>query len=253
MGFLDHSTNNIIVDAVLTDLGRKRLSQNDGSFSIVKFALGDDEIDYSIIKKFGLTVGREKIEKNTPIFEAQTSSNLGLKYKLISMSSQVERYIPSLVNTAAADSASTNINASDALTRLQRDRTSKTVILSQKIGVGNNAQPDGAIPIDMQESVFMIKASNRFLEVSSGSGTLPASYVTERDQMATYRVAATAGAAQDTPTISLTFRAKQNLNQTVFNTFGNSDGIITTVVTVTGLLTGIQHHITLPLKYSNNS
>ena len=51
MGFLDHSTNNIIVDAVLTDLGRKRLSQNDGSFSIVKFALGDDEIDYSIIKK----------------------------------------------------------------------------------------------------------------------------------------------------------------------------------------------------------
>ena len=46
MGFLDHSTNNIIVDAVLTDLGRLRLSQNDGSFSIVKFALGDDEVDY---------------------------------------------------------------------------------------------------------------------------------------------------------------------------------------------------------------
>ena len=117
MGFLDHSTNNIIVDAVLTDLGRKRLSQNDGSFSIVKFALGDDEIDYSIIKKFGLTVGREKIEKNTPIFEAQTSSNLGLKYKLISMSSQVETFIPSLVNSSAADSSSTNISASDALTR----------------------------------------------------------------------------------------------------------------------------------------
>ena len=51
MGFLDHSTNNIIVDAVLTDLGRKRLSQNDGSFSIVKFALGDDEIDYSKLTK----------------------------------------------------------------------------------------------------------------------------------------------------------------------------------------------------------
>ena len=83
MGFLDHSTNNIIVDAVLTDLGRQRLAQNDGSFSIVKFALGDDEIDYSLIKKFGLTVGREKIEKNTPIFEAQTSSSLGLKFKLL--------------------------------------------------------------------------------------------------------------------------------------------------------------------------
>ncbi len=252
MGFLDHSTNNIIVDAVLTDLGRKRLSQNDGSFSIVKFALGDDEIDYSIIKKFGLTVGREKIEKNTPIFEAQTSSNLGLKYKLISMSSQVETFIPSLVNSSAADSSSTNISASDALTRLQRAATQKTVILSQKVGVGSNAQSDGAIPIDMQESVFMIKASNRFLEVLAGSSPLPASYITERDQMATYRVAATAG-ANNTPSITLTFRAKQNLNQTVFNTFGNSEGVITTVATVTGLLTGIQHHITLPLKYSNNS
>ena len=65
MGFLDHSTNNIIVDAVLTDTGRAFLARNDGSFSIVKFALGDDEVDYTIIEKFGRTVGKEKVEKNT--------------------------------------------------------------------------------------------------------------------------------------------------------------------------------------------
>ena len=29
MGFLDHSTNNIIVDAVLTDKGRASLARND--------------------------------------------------------------------------------------------------------------------------------------------------------------------------------------------------------------------------------
>ena len=86
MGFLDHSTNNIIVDAVLTDTGRAFLARNDGSFSIVKFALGDDEVDYTIIEKFGRTVGKEKIEKNTPIFEAQTSGNLALKHKLVSVS-----------------------------------------------------------------------------------------------------------------------------------------------------------------------
>ena len=34
MGFLDHSTNNIIIDAVLTDTGRKKLADNNGSFSI---------------------------------------------------------------------------------------------------------------------------------------------------------------------------------------------------------------------------
>ena len=42
MGFLDHSTNNIILDAVLTDYGRQALAANDGSFSIFKFAFSDE-------------------------------------------------------------------------------------------------------------------------------------------------------------------------------------------------------------------
>ena len=38
MGFLDNS-GDIILDAVLTDTGRKRLARGDGSFRISKFAL----------------------------------------------------------------------------------------------------------------------------------------------------------------------------------------------------------------------
>ena len=63
MGYLDGSTNNIILDAVLTDVGRQFLARNDGSFSIHKFALGDDEVNYDVISKYGRTVGKEKIEK----------------------------------------------------------------------------------------------------------------------------------------------------------------------------------------------
>ena len=50
MGFLDNS-GDIILDAVLTDHGRKELSRGDGSFQITKFALGDEEIDYSLYNK----------------------------------------------------------------------------------------------------------------------------------------------------------------------------------------------------------
>ena len=82
MGFLDHSTNNIILDAVLTDKGRELLSRNDGSFQIVKYALSDDEVDYTVIEKFGRTVGKEKIEKNTPVLEAVTTSNLAQKFNI---------------------------------------------------------------------------------------------------------------------------------------------------------------------------
>jgi len=50
MAFLDNS-GDIILDAVLTDTGRMRLAKGDGTFKIVKFALGDDEIDYGLFDK----------------------------------------------------------------------------------------------------------------------------------------------------------------------------------------------------------
>ncbi len=49
MAFLDNS-GDIILDAVLTDTGRARLARGDGTFRIAKFALGDDEVDYSTYK-----------------------------------------------------------------------------------------------------------------------------------------------------------------------------------------------------------
>ena len=76
----------MFVDAVLTDIGRSYLARNDGSFSMVKFALGDDEVDYANIKKYGRTVGKERIEKLTPVLEALTNQSYAQKYKLISVS-----------------------------------------------------------------------------------------------------------------------------------------------------------------------
>ena len=61
MGFLQQDTNNIIVDAVLTDVGRQKLAA--GTFNVIKFAAGDDEVDYGMIVRYGRTVGQEKIEK----------------------------------------------------------------------------------------------------------------------------------------------------------------------------------------------
>tara|TARA_R110000824_G_scaffold79076_5_gene199350 strand:+ start:1038 stop:2132 length:1095 start_codon:yes stop_codon:yes gene_type:complete len=48
MSFLDNC-GSIQLDAILTDLGRKRMAQ--GKFEVEKFALGDDEIDYALFNK----------------------------------------------------------------------------------------------------------------------------------------------------------------------------------------------------------
>ncbi len=44
MGYLDNSS--VIVDAILTRKGRELLSKN--QFNVTQFALGDDEIDYTL-------------------------------------------------------------------------------------------------------------------------------------------------------------------------------------------------------------
>jgi len=86
MGFLDHTTNNIIVDAVLTDKGRQKLASAAG-LNIKTYAFADTEVDYTLLKKYGEIVGKEKIEKNTPIFEANTGDSLGSRHSLLTDSS----------------------------------------------------------------------------------------------------------------------------------------------------------------------
>ena len=44
MAFIDRS-GDIVVDAVLTDIGREKLSRNDNSFNVVGYVFADDEID----------------------------------------------------------------------------------------------------------------------------------------------------------------------------------------------------------------
>ena len=97
MGFLDNS-GDIILDAVLTDTGRLRLAQGDGSFKISKFALGDDEINYGLYNKdhasgsayYDLEV------LQTPVLEAFTNNTSNLKTKLVSISRTNILYMPTL-------------------------------------------------------------------------------------------------------------------------------------------------------------
>jgi hypothetical protein len=95
MAFLDNS-GDIILDAVLTDVGRMRLARGDGSFQITAFALGDDEIDYSLFNSshpsgsayYDLSI------KQTPILEAFTNNTSFLKSKLLSVNRNDLFYLP---------------------------------------------------------------------------------------------------------------------------------------------------------------
>jgi len=96
MAFLDNS-GDIVLDAVLTDLGRKRMAE--GNFRITQFALGDDEIDYRIYNKnhpSGSAYYDLEILQ-TPVLEAFASSNANINYGLVSFNGNMNLlYMPSL-------------------------------------------------------------------------------------------------------------------------------------------------------------
>jgi len=85
MGYLDNTS--VTVDAILTKKGREYLASGRGNFQITKFALGDDEVDYTLwntAHSLGSDYYGEIIE-NMPVLEAITDENFALRYKLLTL------------------------------------------------------------------------------------------------------------------------------------------------------------------------
>lgn len=224
MGFLDHATNGILLDCVLTDAGRQALARNDGSFSVVKFSLSDEEVDYTVISKYGRTVGKEKIEKNTPVFEAITNQNLAQKYHLISISNQFLIRLPIFeLNGVGVDGTTNTVSMGRLLTK------TATLTVSQTI------ENESSIDVELRDQAFIVEMNNNFLQIlknrpSSIDGQQRAKYILTRSPV-------------ETPlggsTVTMTLQVK-SLTEQQFQVFGstNNKNRITTYVRVTGVQSG---------------
>ena len=101
MGYLDNTS--ITVDAILTKRGRELLSQGGlGAFNITQFALGDDEIDYTLFNENhpnGSQFAGEAIE-NMPLIEAIPDESNIMIHRLITLNQGTSK-LPSLsLNTS---------------------------------------------------------------------------------------------------------------------------------------------------------
>jgi len=234
MGFLDNSTNNIIVDAVLTDYGRQLLARNDGSFSIVKFALGDDEVDYLTIKKFGRTVGKEKIEKNTPVFEAQTNQNLALKNKLISLSNPTLIKLPGISLTGDVSSG-----------KMSFKRTGSTA--SQSVSLSQTVTDENTIDPELRDQAYIVKLPYKFIELDGTSNT-PDSI--DSDDIATYIVTRDATTTSiGGSMLSLTLKTR-SISDSVFDYYGDADNKsqISSTVSITGIQSGVVSELSVVVE-----
>ena len=193
MGFLDNS-GDIILDAVLTDLGRKRLAEGNGSFKIAKFALGDDEIDYGLYDKNN-TSGSAYYDINilqTPVLEAFTNNMSSMNSRLMSIARNDLLYLPVIKpnktgNGGVDETLSTYVVLSDQTTvnTLKGPDGSAVLATGQLNGDvaahgGNIIRVDqgldtlelsanSVLAADLVETQYMIQIDNRLGSIASPS------------------------------------------------------------------------------------
>lgn len=187
MAFQD-STGGIVLDAVLTDLGRKKMAQ--GNFDITKFALGDDEIDYALyVPAMAGSPEDDTKVMDTPIMEAFAGQNANINYGLQNFIRDDIIYYPQLkINSTIKESAAPHSDGfyyfavnkettrklvetlGDAKYVLQNNKLDQTKLVIESGIDTTEIEPDEInkerfiINMGMYDKYFMAYCENRFFD-----------------------------------------------------------------------------------------
>ena len=222
MGYLDNSS--ITVDAILTMKGRELLARNDGSFNITQFALGDDEIDYTLFNENhpnGTQYASEAIE-NMHLIEAIPNGQNMLLSKLITLSR----------NTSAIPNIETNFTNGVSIRKGQQITINPTTYNLQ--GANQAGQESGYI-------FTIINAQYQDSFIANQSQQTP-NQLPQAKQAAPYFTVPTTKSVG--PGISLRFKA--TTNNALFSTTVTS---VSTSIIVEGADTGAK--VTIPFTVTS--
>jgi len=162
MAYLDNAE--ITVDAILTRKGRELLA-NGGGLNITKFALGDDEIDYSLYEPAHPkgSAFYDAAIKAIPITEASPDETQSLKYKLVTLPKGTKK-IPKVefgIPSVSVNQNSGQVQLSPTTSPAGNQQSGYTVILSNKnagsiVGSGL-AATSGTIPLALGDEITILR------------------------------------------------------------------------------------------------
>jgi hypothetical protein len=215
---LDNS-GDIILDVVLTDHGRMLLARGDGSFQITKFALSDEEIDYSLYNKnhpSGSAYYDLEILQ-APILEAFTNNGSTMKTRLQTYTNMELLFLPVLrlnertnQNKRASNNAfmipvnaetEDNSGSSTAKTGIGRNSDGSIregfifgeslIGTSIKVDEGldtTEISPKRRLDDELKETSYTVQMDNRLCKLVDAQGTLAAFDYLDDDNIAYYTV-----------------------------------------------------------------
>ena len=168
MAYLDNTE--ITVDAILTKKGREKLATGEG-LNITKFALGDDEIDYTLYEP-AHPLGSayyDALIKGIPVTEASPDETQVLKYKLVTLPKgttkipKVEFGVPSI----SVNQNSGQVSLTPTTSPSGNTQAGYTLVLANKnagsiVGAGL-AAGSGTIPVFLGDEITTTAAVERGL------------------------------------------------------------------------------------------
>ena len=158
MAYLDNST--ITVDAILTKKGREKLAAGQG-LNITKFALGDDEVDYTLYEPAHPkgSAYYDSAIRAIPITEASPDETQVLKYKLVTLPKGTKK-IPKVefgIPSVTVNQTSGQVSLTPTTSPSGNSQSGYTIVLSNKnagsvVGQGASAG-SGTIPTFLGDEI----------------------------------------------------------------------------------------------------
>jgi len=228
MALLNNS-GDIIVDVVLTDAGRDAISRNDGSFEIIRYAFGDDEIDYSLFNPNTGSLQQDVDIINTPIFEANVNEKIALKYQLLSISNPDLKFLPSL----AANVTSITLG----------ERTDAQI--GKAFEFSQTTQGGRVVPSEIVDGSFLVQINNDLLFIEKQTPVNISPFGTSQFVIPRTAIGANQGA-------QVAFNIAVNaLSNDLWDTLGTGtvgSRTITTKVKCQGALSGLSTEVTVTIN-----
>jgi len=158
MAYLDNST--ITVDAILTKKGREKLAAGQG-LNITKFALGDDEVDYTLYEPAHPkgSAYYDSAIRAIPITEASPDETQVLKYKLVTLPKGTKK-IPKVefgIPSVTVNQTSGQVSLTPTTSPSGNSQSGYTIVLSNKnagsiVGAGASAG-SGTVPVFLGDEI----------------------------------------------------------------------------------------------------
>jgi hypothetical protein len=159
MAYLDN-TAGITVDAILTKKGRQKLASGQ-SLNITKFALGDDEIDYTLFEPAHPkgSAFYDSAILNLPVTEASPDETLVLRHKLVTLPKGTTQ-IPLVrlgINSISVTQEEGGVSLSPTTSPSGNSSSGYTVILADQsagtLTVTRGASTEATVPVFLGEEV----------------------------------------------------------------------------------------------------